>query len=126
MVTTLLTSFAATCNDSSFFGLPKWYKYLKTIEPDLGKGFGGGKTCVAQINNINDIWLILLAVIEMLLRVGALVAFVFIIIGGVHYISSQGEPEKLKKALGTVINAAIGLAICLSAVVIINFLAGKF
>ena len=66
--------------------------------------------------------LILLAVLDMLFIVGGMVAVVFVIIGGVQYITSQGQPENTKNARGTVINALIGLAITIIAATLVNWL----
>ena len=115
-----VTYFAAACDpNKTFFGLPAWYKYLSPDADALGN-------CAFKLQNINDIWLIAAALIEMLLRLGALVAVGFIIFGGVKYISSQGEPDRTKNALGTIINALVGLVISLIAAQVVSFIAGKF
>lgn len=114
MVNGLFTHFAAACSNGSFLGFPTWYHYLQ-ITSD----------CSPQINGISDIWLILSAVIEILLRVASLVAVVFVIIGGFNYITSQGEPDNTAKARGAIINALIGLSIAVLAAVIIGFIAGS-
>jgi len=113
-----------SCGSRSFFGLPTWYKYLKTNSAkDLTTG---NNTCDVQIESLSDIWLIVAAVIEALLRVAALLSVVFVMYGGVSYILSQAEPEKTKKALGTIINAVIGLAITIIAASVVSFVASRF
>jgi len=54
--------------------------------------------------------------------VGALVLLVFII-GGFQLIISQGNPEKIKKAIDIILGAVIGLAIVFGAYMLVNFLA---
>lgn len=44
--------------------------------------------------------------------IGAGVAMIVIIIAGIQFILSQGEPEKTKKARWAIIYAAIGLGLC--------------
>jgi ABC-type Fe3+ transport system permease subunit len=110
--------FATACSQSTFFGLPTWYKYINTTQNSDG-------TC--NFSNFtfwppDNLLLILLAVLDMLLIIGGIVAVVFVIIGGVQYITSQGEPENTKHARGTIINALIGLTITIVAAALVNYL----
>lgn len=115
MIASLLTNFATTtCGGGSFLGFPTWYKYLSS---------DSANACSPVITGLSDIWLIVAAVIEILLRVAALVAVVFVISGGFKYITSQGEPENTAHARGAIINALIGLVIAVSAAVIIGYIA---
>lgn len=50
-----------------------------------------------------------------------LVAVIFIIYGGVQYMTSAGDAAKLKKAKDTILYAAIGLIISVLAAAIVNF-----
>lgn len=102
--------FAAACH-TDFFGFPTWYKYL-----DL-------QSCQPQIHSITDIWLIVAAIIEICLRVAAIVAVVFIIYGGFNYTTSQGDPEGTAKAKSTLVNALVGLALAVTAAAIVSFIA---
>jgi hypothetical protein len=110
----LFTTFAACSTGGSFLGFPHWYEYL----PCNGSSPG--------ITNINDVWLIVAAVIEILLRVAGLAAVVLVIWGGVQYMISQGEPDKTGKAKDTILNAIIGLAIAILAAGIVSFVARRF
>lgn len=115
----IITRFAGpSCGSQGFFGFPTWYKYLPSVD--------GVVPCSPQISSINDVWLIVAAVIDMLLRVAALAAVIFIIYGGVLYITSEGSPDKAKKALMTIINSVVGLVIAVGASVFISFFAGRF
>ena len=53
------------------------------------------------------------------------VALIIIIISGFKFILSEGNPDKVAKARNTILYAAIGLAICVSAGAIVNFIAGR-
>jgi hypothetical protein len=53
------------------------------------------------------------------------VTLLFIVIGGFRYVISSGDPKNTAKAKNTIIYALIGLVVTLSAVVIVNFVAGK-
>jgi len=111
----ITTQFAAACQGGSFIGLPKWYKYLNC---------GPGNS--PQLNDINNVWLIGAAVIEILVRLGALIAIGFVIYGGIQYVISQGEPDKLSKARHAIQDALIGLVIAVAATIVITFIAGRF
>ena len=50
-----------------------------------------------------------------------LVAVIFVIIGGVNYMTSTGDPSKVEKAKKTILYALIGMAICVLAFAIVNF-----
>lgn len=109
-----LQIFGAACSGGDFFGFPKWYKYLSRAAD-----------CSPQLSSINDVYLIIGAIIEMLLRIAALLAVGFVIYGGIQYITSQGEPDKTSQARSTIINALIGLAISLTAAAAVTFVAGR-
>ncbi len=51
------------------------------------------------------------------------IAVVIVTIGGIKYASSQGDPQAIAKAKGTIIYAAVGLIISIFAVAIIQFAA---
>lgn len=53
-----------------------------------------------------------------------LVAVIFIIVGGVQYMTSAGDAGKLEKAKKTILYAVIGLIICALAFAIVNFVVG--
>lgn len=114
----LLQQFAAPCTGGGFLGFPTWYRYLD------GNVVNG--VCSPVINNINDIWLIVAAIVEILVRIAALAAVGTLIYAGFMYMTSQGEPEKTAKAKTTVINGLIGLVVAILATAIITFVAGSF
>ncbi len=116
MLTNLLRIFGAPCTGGDFFGLPTWYKYLDGTTDASGK-------CVPSfdINNPNNLWVIALAIAEMLLRIAALVAIGYIIYAGFIYMTSGGEAERAKNAKNTIINALVGLVISILAASIIAF-----
>lgn len=62
------------------------------------------------------------SIISSLLVVGTLLSILFLIIGGYHYITSSGNPNKLIRAKKIILNSLIGLAIIISAMFINNLL----
>lgn len=112
-------SFSVVCGgDGSFFQLPTWYKYLPGTCAD-------GLTLPPNYNIVDGIPLILLAVLEIALRIAGLVAVIFVVYGGVTYVISQGEPDKVAQAKGTIINALAGLLIATFAVAIVSFIGNQ-
>ena len=113
--------FGAACTGGSFFGLPTWYSYLAKagrigVDPQTN-------TCgLIGSFNYSDLTLIGLAVLDILLRIGGMVAVGYIIYGGIQYVTSQGEPDKTSHAQSVIINALIGLGITVISAAIISFI----
>ena len=53
-----------------------------------------------------------------------IIAVVFIVIGGISYMTSQGNPEKIKRSKSTILYSLCGLIITLAAFAITNFTIG--
>lgn len=120
----LFSRFAASaCSSGNFLSFPHWYEYLPCQTVSVK---GQPTTYVPQLNKLTDVWLIVAAIIEILLRVAALAAVILVIYGGYQYMTSQGEPDKTTKARETIMNALIGLAIAVLAAGIVGFVAGRF
>jgi hypothetical protein len=117
--------FAETCKGGDFLGFPKWYKYLEgdRIRDDKNTDI---VICSPRLDSLDQIYLIVAALIEVLLRISALVAMGYVIWGGVEYLMSQGDPDKTARARKTIINALIGLVISITAATVVSFFAGKF
>ncbi len=126
-----------TCKKPSFLGLKPWYYYLPLNRPstDPNKPPDQNK-CVVNLGltdatqnvykpNVNKLWLIGIVVFEDLLRVAGLVAVGFVIYAGVRYITSQGEPDQRHAAMGTLVDALIGVAIAVAGATIVAFVANK-
>jgi hypothetical protein len=118
MLARFLNIFAAagdpcTPSGGELFGLPKWYKYLSGVEQTDG-------SCEVTVTAFNDVWKVAAAILELLLRVGAMVAVALIIWGSFTIMMAQGEPERLRQGRGTVINAVIGLIITILSTIIVS------
>jgi hypothetical protein len=110
----LFTHYAAdSC--SHFLTFPTWYEYIHAPND----------CSTIRITGINDVWLIVAAVLEILLRIAALAAIGFIIYGGFEYLTSQAEPDKVTRARQTIISALVGLVIAILAATVINFIASS-
>jgi hypothetical protein len=129
MLHSIIQFAAAGCkpaDTSFFFGLPKWYKYLDGTMVSSRTDGSGADFCAPRLTAMTDIWLVAAAVLEILLRVAAIGAIVVIIWGGVKYIISQGEPDRISSARSTILDGITGLVITLIATAVITFVAGRF
>ena len=72
-------------------------------------------------NKINNLAKNITTILNNIITVLGLVAVIVIIIGGVNYMSSTGDPAKVKKAKDTILYGIIGLIICVLAFAIVNF-----
>ena len=105
-----------TASDRSFFTLiPTWYEYLQTDEVD-------GSCVVSKFDIPGDVWKILLAVVDIILRIAGVVAVVFVIRAGFAYVLSRGNPSEAAKARQMIIDALIGVGIASIATVLVAFL----
>lgn len=117
----IIQGFAATdCAAKTFFGLPVWYKYLE-VKTEVLKSSGKTYCRVVIGRDPQKLLLIGLGIIDILLRLIAMVAIGFVVYGGVKYIISRGEPDKINNARSTIINALIGLAIAAVSAGVVSF-----
>lgn len=122
--------FAAACaGDGNVLDFPTWYEYLDTTTTKTFDPITNTKdveVCTPQIDSAGDIFLVVLAVIDIALRIVGILAVVWVIWGGIQYATSQGEPDRTKAAKDTILNAVIGLVICLLSITLVSFIGGQF
>lgn len=94
----------------------------------LNNGAGGFVSDISQCpgvgdNNLNDNNLMstLNTVINVIIGIVGLVAVVMMIIGGISFITSQGDSAKVTKARNTILYGVVGLVVALLAFAIVNF-----
>lgn len=120
-------------NNSKFFGLEPWYHFMH--DSSFGRN---GDPCAVKCFNIypqhtenacgykaSDIPGVILVIIDDLLRIAALVAVAYIIVGSFEYVASRGNSERAASAQSTIISALTGLAIALVAVALVSFLGNR-
>ena len=112
----ILSKFSAVTAgcENSFFGFPTWYKYLDS-----------GVACAPVLNELSDVWLIVLALVEILLRLVAIAAVVYVVYGGFKYMTSRGNPDKINSARITIQDALIGLVIAIAATAVVSFVGNR-
>ena len=64
---------------------------------------------------------IIVSILNVIIGVAGFISVIWIIIGGVNYMTSSGDPNKTKKARDTILYACIGLIICVLSFAIVNF-----
>lgn len=65
-------------------------------------------------------------IIHLLIWVSGVTAFLFLVIGGLTYLTSSGSPDRLKDARSRIINSFLGLTIVLSSYIILGVLSPYF
>ena len=107
---------SACSSQSNFLTFPNWYEYLP-------KSVNANGLCTPQLTSISDIWLIVAAATEIMLRIIFFLAIFYMIYGGITYVTSQGAAEPVSKAKKIISNGLIGLIIAGTASVVVNFIA---
>jgi cytochrome bd-type quinol oxidase subunit 2 len=64
-------------------------------------------------------------ILQYVFALGAGIAMIVIILAGIQFILSQGDPGKTAKARNTIIYAAVGLVLCALAFSIVRFILGR-
>lgn len=108
----------SSCSNKGISILPTWYKYIGGTIDQTGH-------CSLNFTFPDDIGAVLLALVEILLRIAAIVSVFYVIYGGFLYMTSQGEPDRATGARTTIINALIGLVIAIIATGVVAFIGGQ-
>ena len=96
--------------------LGKLLTFVGKSVKDQVSGAAGGKTVEGYVGNV----------ISAIFGIGGVIAVVVIIIGGVFYMTAQGDPGKITKAKNCIFGGVIGLVICLLAFAIVTFAMNAF
>lgn len=106
-------TYAAACEQPGqhILGLRAWYDGIATGDPctvpsDAFKG---------EDNIKKNVWLVVLNIASSVLGVVGYLAICFVIWGGYQYMLARGDPSKVVRGKKTIINALVGLVICVLA-----------
>lgn len=91
--------------------LPLLY-WAETIMPNVDPVKRAGTA--ANDNTMNDI-------VGVVFGIAGALALLFIVIGGLRYILSDGDPNNISQAKKTIIYALVGLVITMAAYAIVSF-----
>ena len=95
--------------------------FFADILPNLFAPLGG-----QPITSITQLPVIVAGIIQILLIVITALAVIFIIVSGIQYIASEGDPNKTANAKNALKNAIIGVVLSSSAFLIVAYLAKQF
>lgn len=80
-----------------------------------------GKICLDSLPQTQADGGTLSTIISIVIAVVAVISVLFITIGGLRYILSQGDPQAVSKAKSTIVYALIGLVVAILAQIIVAF-----
>lgn len=81
-----------------------------------GGGGGKGGGIVNPLGgNTNSLWVFLNKILDIVIRIGAVVVVIFIILAGLKYVTAQGDEGKISEAHKTLTWTVIGAAVLLGA-----------
>lgn len=105
----------AVCGSTlgNIFGIQPWYACLQA------------KNGSVSIKSINDVFLIIFPLVESLVKIGAYVAAFIIFFMLIKMVTARGNAGQIASAGEGIRDAVIGLIICIAAVAIVNFIAGR-
>ena len=86
--------------------------------PNVSQSVLDAAGCGNSVKALPDVVTIILNVV---IGLAGLVSVIFIIIGGLNYMTSSGEAAKIEKAKKTILYAVIGLVVCALSFAIANF-----
>ena len=97
---------------------------------NLVKIFAAAGKAQEGVNGINsgnndDLSTIIAKILNAVFVLLGIIAVVMIILGGISYATSQGDPGKVKKGKDTILYGIIGLIVALLAFAIVNFVLGS-
>lgn len=83
-----------------------------------GCGTSNTQICTANDNLLGGI---LKDVINVMLYLAGAIAVIMVVVGGIRYITSDGDPGAASKAKSTIIYALVGLVVAIMSFGIVNF-----
>lgn len=93
-------------------------KFAEEVKPGTSTQQGGVNTVGTGNDTLTEN---VTNIINGIIAVLGLVCVVVMIIGGVNYMISLGDPGKVKKAKDTILYGLIGLVVCVLAFALVNF-----
>lgn len=86
---------------------------------EIGKG-------VPKDESGKDLESYLKIIVNTLLFILGAIAVIVIVIGGLKYVTSDGDPGKIKSAKDTILYAVVGIIVAILAYAIVNFVIDQF
>ena len=95
---------------------------------NAGQSLPAAKCNVKDANTDTDggsLWTTLSTIINVIVGALGVVAVIMIVLGGVQFVTAQGDASRVKKAKDTIMFAVIGLVVAILAWAIVNFVLGS-
>jgi len=102
--------------------------YATASKTDVCRGVGltgDGKGCKDDTSGGPTAHSVVKTIVNILSIVAGIIAVIFVIIGGIKYITSSGEANNIKAAKDTIMYAIVGLIVVALAQVIVRFVLNK-
>jgi hypothetical protein len=75
-----------------------------------------------SITAVSNVIVLISNVIQILLLLAGSLGVIFLIVGGIFYVISAGDPARLKRAKEIITNVIVGLVIIFLAYAVVNFI----
>jgi hypothetical protein len=79
-----------------------------------------------QIHALSDVLILAANVVRILIAVSGALAVIFLIVGGIYFIVSAGDPGRVKTGKDIISNSIVGLIVVLVAYAVVTFIAKGF
>lgn len=119
VVATPQPALAGAACEGRLLGIPPWYRGLTDGDCNIKFENQEEKGALG-----NFIWKIVLNVVEMAIVITTYATAFFIIYGGFLFMTGGSVPGQVEKGRKTIINAVVGMIICLGAIALTNLLFG--
>jgi len=74
----------------------------------------------------DDLYGVIRTIIQVMLIIGGIIAVIMIIIGGVRYMTSNGDATDVKAAKDTILYSIVGLVVAMGGYAIVTWVVGQF
>lgn len=101
---------------------------MATAKQEICKGINSAKTGTTNDNTCSDTLFgggIFQSIANILIFIVGAISVIMIIIGGLRYVISAGDPSSIKSAKDTILYAIVGVVVALLAFAIVNFVINK-
>ena len=88
-------------------------------------GGSGGGAAGCETSQGNPVNLVLNRAVDLGATIAGLICAIFIVVGGVQYITAAGDAEKAKSARNTIVYALVGLLVTAIAAAIVSFVISR-
>ena len=87
---------------------------------------GSGALCGAATSGNETFQKLMQKVINTILLVLGIIAVIMIVVGGIRYVTSNGDSSQISSAKDTILYAVIGLIVAIMAYAIVGFVISRF